>query len=439
MNRQQNTKLEHSLAILILLSAGIQLAFSCYHAWPFTTDDAYISWRYAHHLIQGEGLRWNPAELPIEGYSNFLWVLLCALFMKLGLPIGMMMKSIACLSLIAALTFLYQLSRSFLSPLLATLPIYVLSHYIGIIWWTVSGLETSFFIALLLFTIWQATRAAGYEKLPITFRHLPVHRYNTHAWLACCLSLTLLCMTRFDGILWGILIVLFMGCEIKQSASSQSNLERHWKNIGFIFLFCFAVPYALYFAWRIYYFKQALPNSYAREFLAQDNFDLVRDYFWIALPCVILGLPYFFVRKDCRHLLLWLPSLLYALLLLHADPNAAYYNRLFLGAFALLVLLPILGVHAFFNYFHFREKNNALISTLVIVLFTYLFIPTHSLFTIDLAVKQYQQRSYMRLKIARKINEDVRKNSRVLLADCGIIPFFARKDIQFIIYKRHKN
>ena len=51
-------------------------------AWRFRwlCDDAYISFRYARHLAEGAGLRFNPGESPpVEGYSNFLWTLWLAL------------------------------------------------------------------------------------------------------------------------------------------------------------------------------------------------------------------------------------------------------------------------------------------------------------------------------------------------------------------------
>ena len=71
-------------------------------------------------------------------------------------------------------------------------------------------------------------------------------------------------------------------------------------------------------------------------------------------------------------------------------------------------------------------------TTVVILLFTHLFIPGNQLDTIKTAVGHYQQRSDMRLRVAQQLNHDVSKNEHVLLADCGVIPFFARNDIQFI-------
>ncbi|MDC0948848.1 hypothetical protein OAS86_05865 [Gammaproteobacteria bacterium] len=45
----------------------------------FIQDDAFISFRYASNLVSGDGLTWNPQEhSPIEGYTNFLWVLIVA-------------------------------------------------------------------------------------------------------------------------------------------------------------------------------------------------------------------------------------------------------------------------------------------------------------------------------------------------------------------------
>lgn len=45
----------------------------------FVTDDAFITFRYARNLVQGEGLRYNSGvEPPVEGFSNPLWVAVCA-------------------------------------------------------------------------------------------------------------------------------------------------------------------------------------------------------------------------------------------------------------------------------------------------------------------------------------------------------------------------
>lgn len=49
----------------------------------FRQDDAYISFRYARNLAEGEGLVYNPGE-RIEGYTNFLWTVVLAIPHRLG-------------------------------------------------------------------------------------------------------------------------------------------------------------------------------------------------------------------------------------------------------------------------------------------------------------------------------------------------------------------
>ncbi len=45
-------------------------------AVPF--DDAFVSFRYAQNLAAGAGLTYNPGQEPVEGYSNFLEIMLLA-------------------------------------------------------------------------------------------------------------------------------------------------------------------------------------------------------------------------------------------------------------------------------------------------------------------------------------------------------------------------
>src|SRR4029434_7187421 len=51
-------------------------------------DDAFITFRYAANLVAGHGLVFNPGE-RVEGYSNFLWTILIAAGLRLGIdPVG---------------------------------------------------------------------------------------------------------------------------------------------------------------------------------------------------------------------------------------------------------------------------------------------------------------------------------------------------------------
>ena len=55
-------------------------------ALAWTCDDAFITFRYAQHFVDGHGLVFNldPAEAPVEGYTNFSWTMWMALGAMLG-------------------------------------------------------------------------------------------------------------------------------------------------------------------------------------------------------------------------------------------------------------------------------------------------------------------------------------------------------------------
>jgi hypothetical protein len=52
----------------------------------FTQDNAFISYRYVKNFINGHDLVFNPGE-RVEGYTNFLWIILLSIFAKFGLDI----------------------------------------------------------------------------------------------------------------------------------------------------------------------------------------------------------------------------------------------------------------------------------------------------------------------------------------------------------------
>lgn len=68
-----------ALGAAFLVAAGTLAVFLHQRAYgPFFTDDGFISLRYTQRLLEGKGLTWTDNE-RVEGYSNLLWVLLCAL------------------------------------------------------------------------------------------------------------------------------------------------------------------------------------------------------------------------------------------------------------------------------------------------------------------------------------------------------------------------
>ena len=70
---KQTKHTEYALVAAILLCV-----LSSLFMMNFVPDDSYISFRYAENLANGHGLRFNTNEQPVEGFSNLLWILVCA-------------------------------------------------------------------------------------------------------------------------------------------------------------------------------------------------------------------------------------------------------------------------------------------------------------------------------------------------------------------------
>ena len=72
--------------LLVALAVALTPFLLLVWRFDYVCDDAYISFRYARNLVLGRGLRFNlGVEPPVEGYSEFLWVLLVSGGLKLGL------------------------------------------------------------------------------------------------------------------------------------------------------------------------------------------------------------------------------------------------------------------------------------------------------------------------------------------------------------------
>ncbi len=170
-----------TLALLIVLGVAraIQLAW--------TSDDAFISFRYAENLVSGHGLVYNAGE-RVEGYSNLLWTLLLAGAMRLGVPVipaGQVLGVLAYLALalcLAQRSWARQrsLGRPFL-PLAAAL-VGVSSDFHD---WATGGLETMLFTLLAVQGLLLTRKPAGSLRAPLVAGVL----------------LALLVLTRPDGLL----------------------------------------------------------------------------------------------------------------------------------------------------------------------------------------------------------------------------------------------
>ncbi len=211
-------------------------------AWRFDwlCDDAFISFRYARHLAEGAGLRFNPGEEPpVEGYSNFLWVLLLGLGETLGVHSGITARvlSAAC-GLALVLLVVRHCQRRLGSgwPTLVAALAFGLLPPVGV--WATSGLATMPF-ALALFAAFD--RLFGDAERP--------------RGAAAGLALALACLLRADG--FGFTGLLVGGALAAAALRKDPRLAR----AALLAAGLAAAAVLAHLAWRWSYYEALAPNT----------------------------------------------------------------------------------------------------------------------------------------------------------------------------------
>ena len=260
------------------------------YRFRFVTDDAYISFRYARNLIDGLGLRFNPgAHLPVEGYSNFLWIMLCSVFefFRMDITLWPSLVSFACGSVLLWLVFDTLRRRLEIHPLVAGLATLSLGCFPPFALWSTGGLATMPF-ALLVF---------------ITFERLVLRR-GAPDGIGAGIAGLLLALIRLEGIAWvAVLLILTL-------ISRRLAGERKMRPLIVCGLIV-GVGFAIYFAWRYWYYQMPLPNTaYAKANL--DALRLTRGLMYVvsfALVFVtpILILPGSILALRLKRIVLGLP------------------------------------------------------------------------------------------------------------------------------------
>lgn len=262
----------------------------------YLADDAFISFRYAQNLAEGHGVVWNTGE-PVEGYTNFLWVLMLAPFEKLGWDTPGASQALG----FAAAVAVWIIGFAFLREWRADRPddggtTWAMAAYALILpscgaftMWAFSGMETALFAALVLASTYLVVREDSWDN-----RGPP--------WSA--ILLLLVALARFDG------LVLFPVAAALKAWPVVRKRDRESLTRFCLWLAAFAIPYAAYYGWRSSYYGYPLPNTfYAKvdpDLSPVEQFErgirylhqFVRDYAGVIVLPAAISLA---VRRPLRH------------------------------------------------------------------------------------------------------------------------------------------
>jgi arabinofuranosyltransferase len=415
-------KTDHSYLNLILL-AGIIILF-LFHAYyiyndsnGWMVDDAYISFRYAENFADGKGLVFNENE-KVEGYTNFLWVVLLAFFYKIGFYTPDIAVVLGIFFSVCTIIYLYKLSHSFYIQgnlkILSLIAPALLAASNNVALWSFGGLSYPLFMCLSL---------AGFYYL--------TGKYNS---IAGAVLLSLTALTRPEGMLFAAFSFLYL-C-FKEKRISKKVL---------IFTAICGLLVGGHIAFRLWYYGYPLPNTFYNkvgfQFVQLERgWNYLLGYittYALFLPLIIFVVYVPFKRPEV--MLFFFLTLFYLLYIVYTggDPLPAY--RLLLPVIPLIYLL----IQLFFSYLMYgplhHGKSVGFVLSLTLIFFAFCFFNVgRETFVITWEGKELfsgkVRKHYCGDNVARDgakiglyFEEYAEPGKTIAVNTAGSIPYFAKK------------
>ncbi len=221
-----------------LFAAGGVFVFLAWLYRGFWVDDAFISMRYVLQFVSGNGLVYNIGE-RVEGYSNFLWIMLLALARWLGFDLVVAAKVLGAALGVACIGITWLLARGLPLRMVSPCMVAVSPAFVA---WSMGGLETHLFALLLGASAWALLRSDEARLDPLAGA-----------------LLGLLALARPEGLMFVVLAVGFRLWRWWRGAPSLQRTE--WLGVALM-----GVIVVAFYAWRLAYYGYPLPNTvYAKS------------------------------------------------------------------------------------------------------------------------------------------------------------------------------
>jgi arabinofuranosyltransferase len=264
---------------------GVELVAFGVVAWlrRFVLDDAFISLRYAEHMVAGHGLVWNAGE-RVEGYTSFVWTLILSVPLYLGWdPIAFIEISGPFL-LVGTLALTARLSRNlFADRSVALFVVLLLGSNATFLAYATSGLETQL-LALSITALFATVTLPG----PISSARALVISLLTAACLLARLDSALPASCAWLGLLGRL-------------RSDEPRLAaRDWlRVISLLCLPCLVIV-GTWLAWKLSFYGDVLPNTFYAKVSGEAAWRNGAHFFatfassyllWPCLLLVVMGTP----------------------------------------------------------------------------------------------------------------------------------------------------
>ncbi len=285
--------------------------------YQLTQDDAYISFRYAANFLNGHGLVFNIGE-RVEGYTNFLWVIILALcknlfgidFITTSQVLGVAAGAMTFWLIYLLIGHHYRENRALLMFAVA---IALLANF-SLAYWAIASLETAAFACMVL-----ATLVAEYRKPQLTPALLIISS-----------------LLRPEG------VVVFGICFLNRLITDRV--------IPLRFALTFIIPLIPFAAFKLGYYGSLFPNPYyAKSGVGLEYIQTGLEYLWYFTRSVgvygfVFLLPMLAVRwLWARFSLLYIFVLVYTAYIVWVGGDVLYVYRFFVPVVPALYFLFVIS------------------------------------------------------------------------------------------------
>lgn len=285
-------KINRLKEIFLKVTPFIIIVWSTYFANQnkFLQDDAFITFRYSENFVKGLGIVFNPGEY-LEGYTNFLWMLLVSLGISLGIPPEKFSIQLGLLCYLGSLSVWYRIAKSLFksNEFYVICFLFLLGFNYSFSSYATGGLETSLITFLISIVSY------------ITLRIYDQSKYSALSLILMSITLALLVLTRMDAGLVTVATGLFLLYNIRNQKSESIR-----------FLALISIPFAFivgsWLLWKLSYYGSILPNTFNAKVGGKNRDTLIAglEYFQIFLsiysigPFLILGILFAFYRSNFK-------------------------------------------------------------------------------------------------------------------------------------------
>jgi arabinofuranosyltransferase len=324
-------------------------------------DDAWITFRYARNLVNGYGFVYNPGGERVEGYTNFLWLLLSAIGIRFGIhPLALTkLAGLCCVFATAYICYVIASRYRHLWNNIQAVPFILMGLMIPYSLWSVSGLETAFTALLMTSVLLIASKESDNE----------LFLYG--------IVLAFLLLNRQDGIvaLSAICLMVISDWYIDKRTGFKGLVHRFFKlSIPILII------YLPYFLWRYQYFGFIFPNTY---YAKVHNFDFVQRILlgfhytlafmrdWGAIPLLFIVIyPFWNSRWFTDRVLRagYLLVIMHIAYVIYVGGDVLPVSRFFVPVVPIIAVLATISIVETVNRLLDAEWRKAIVIGLVVII-----------------------------------------------------------------------